>query len=120
MTAENRDWAIDVAADFLRRRGYLIVDTSRVCHVPGRGVGIPLVAWDGQADAMAFVNVRTPTTVGWRNPTHKQRTAVRSAVRMWARRNKWRGETRFDVIDIYGSPDKGRPVIDHVTNVGME
>ncbi len=117
---KNKDWAITCAADFLRRRSHLIIETDAPCRVAGREVRIPLVAWDEPCETVAFVTVRTPATEGWRNPTRKQRTETKRAGLSWKRRMKWDGAVRFDVIDVYGSPDKGRPVIDHVTNVGME
>ena len=33
--------------------------------------------------------------------------------------NKWQGGFRFDVIEIYGTPEGGRPVVDHIEKVNL-
>lgn len=109
-TNKTQDWAIDCAADFLRRRGCLIVDTRT-------GV-IPLVAWEEQTDTMMFVRVRQADALRpIRVVPRTSREAFAKAVRKWKRVNKWRGAVRTDEIHVYGRAEDGRPVIDHVENV---
>lgn len=119
---ENQEWAIDCAADFLRRHGHVIIDTNVPHRLKRqrRMVTVPLVAWEEASDTMVFVRVRTPTIDCWRNPTKRQRTDMGLAMRAWKRANRWKGEMRYDVVDVYGSPDEGNPVIDHVKNVKID
>ncbi len=119
---ENQEWATDCAADFLRGRGYAIIDTHASCWLRNRKrtVEVPLIAWEEASDTMAFIRVRTPSMDCWRNPTKRQRTDMGHAMRAWKRENRWHGEMRYDVVDVYGTPDKGRPVIDHVRNVKID
>ena len=49
---------------------------------------------------------------------NKKRNILR-ACNAWRRINKWHGAFRFDVIEIYGVPERGRPVIDHIPNVEL-
>ena len=117
-------WGEDVAADFLRRRGYLIVDRN-ACPVKKDGrLEIDLVAWEESTDTMVFVEVKQhaePTEVGrrLRSVDKRKRVNLRRACNAWRRVNKWRGSFRFDVIEIYGTPEGGRPVIDHVEKVDL-
>ena len=117
-------WGEDVAADFLRRRGYLIVDRN-ACPVKKDGrLEIDLVAWEESTDTMVFVEVKqhaAPTDADrrLRSVDKRKRVNLRRACNAWRRVNKWRGSFRFDVIEIYGTPEGGRPVIDHVEKVDL-
>ena len=117
-------WGEDVAADFLRRRGYLIVDRN-ACPVKKDGrLEIDLVAWEESTDTMVFVEVKqhaAPTDADrrLRSVDKRKRVNLRRACNAWRRVNKWRGGFRFDVIEIYGTPEGGRPVIDHVEKVDL-
>ena len=117
-------WGEDVAADFLRRRGYLIVDSNACPVEKDRRLEIDLVAWDEATDTMVFVEVKqhatlTPYGRRLRSVDRSKRVNLRRACNAWRRVNKWRGSFRFDVIEIYGTPDGGRPVIDHIEKVDL-
>ena len=117
-------WGEDVAADFLRRRGYLIVDSNACPVEKDRRLEIDLVAWDEATDTMVFVEVKqhatlTPYGRRLRSVDRSKRVNLRRACNAWRRVNKWRGSFRFDVIEIYGTPDGGRPVIDHIEKVNL-
>lgn len=117
-------WGEDVAADFLRRRGYLIVDSNACPVEKDRRLEIDLVAWDESTDTMVFVEVKqhaTLTTHGrrLRSVDRRKRVNLRRACNAWRRVNKWRGSFRFDVIEIYGTPEGGCPVIDHIEKVDL-
>ena len=110
MTYKTQDWAIDCAADFLRRRGCLIVDDRT-------GV-ISLVAWEEQTDTMIFIRVRQADALGpIRAVPRASREAFARECRKWKRVNKWRGAVRTDEIHVYGRAENGRPVVDHIENV---
>lgn len=51
-------WGETVATDFLRRRGYLIVDSNARPVEKDRRLEIDLVAWDESTDTMVFVEVK--------------------------------------------------------------
>ena len=117
-------WGEDVAADFLRRRGYLIVDSNACPVEKDRRLEIDLVAWDEATDTMVFVEVKqhatlTPYGRRLRSVDRSKRVNLRRACNAWRRVNKWRGSFRFDVIEIYGTPEGGRPVIDHIEKVDL-
>ncbi len=117
-------WGETVATDFLRRRGYLIVDSNARPVEKDRRLEIDLVAWDESTDTMVFVEVKqhaAPTDYSrrLRSIDRQKRANLRRACNAWRRVNKWRGSFRFDVIEIYGTPDGGRPVIDHIEKVDL-
>jgi len=122
--ARNGSWGEDVAAEHLRRDGYQIVDRNSRPVARDRRLEIDLVAWDPKADAMVFVEVKQHAAI----PTYGQRLSrvnrrkkanLRRACCAWRRANKWHGDFRFDVIEIYGTPEGGRPVVDHIEKVNL-
>ena len=54
-----------------------------------------------------------------RSITRRKCQNLRRACNAWRRINKWAGACRFDVIEIYGVPEGGKPVIDHIPNVRL-
>ncbi len=117
-------WGEDVAAAHLRRRGFEIIDRNARPASGDRRLEIDLVAWDRKADAMVFVEVKQHATVSLRarrlrSVDRKKRANLRRACNAWRRTNRWKGAYRFDVIEIYGTPDGGRPVIDHIEHVEL-
>ena len=120
----NGAWGESVAADFLRRRGYLIVDSNSRPVARNQHLEIDLVAWEESSDTMVFVEVKqhaalTPYARRLRSVDRRKRVNLRRACNAWRRINKWHGDFRFDVIEIYGTPEGGRPVIDHVAHVNL-
>ena len=117
-------WGESVAVDYLRRHGYEIVDrNSRPVEKDGR-LEIDIVAWDRRKDAMVFVEVKQhakPSRFARRlqSVDKRKRMNLRRACNAWRRTNKWHGAFRFDVIEIYGVPEGGKPVIDHISDVEL-
>ncbi len=115
-------WGEDVAVEALRQKGYLIVDrNSRPCPW-NRKLEIDIVAYDKSTDTMVFVEVKqhaghVPCESRIRGVDRKKRTNLRKAFNAWRRGNKWLGAYRFDVVEIYGVPEGGRPEVDHVERV---
>ena len=118
------EWGEDVAAEYLRRGGYEIVErNARPVEADAR-LEIDIVAFDRKNDAMVFVEVKqhanfSPYARRLRSIDRKKRENLRRACNAWRRTNKWRGAYRFDVIEIYGTPEGGRPVIDHIEHVEL-
>ena len=118
------EWGENVAVEHLRRNGYEIVErNSRPVEKDGR-LEIDLVAWDRRNDAMVFVEVKQhsrPSSYSrrLRSVDKRKRENLRRACNAWRRVNRWRGAFRFDVIEVYGVPDGGAPVIDHIERVDL-
>jgi len=108
---QNRTMAENAAVEYLRKKGYEILDRSD---------DLGIVAWERQADMMVFCVVRH----GSDKPicsrafsSYMEREKYAKAVRIWCRKNKWIGSYRVDAIHVYGDI---RPVIDHLRNVKMK
>ena len=117
-------WGESVAVGHLRRHGYEIVErNSRPVEKDGR-LEIDIVAWDRKKDAMVFVEVKqhaklSPYARRLRSVDKRKRLNLRRACNAWRRANRWHGAFRFDVIEIYGVPEGGEPVIDHISDVEL-
>ena len=117
-------WGEDVAAEYLRRGGFEIVERNTRPVERDSRLEIDLVAWDRKADTMVFVEVKQHATLSpyarrLRSVDRRKRENLRRACNAWRRTNKWHGAYRFDVIEIYGTPEGGRPVIDHIEHVEL-
>ena len=120
----NGIWGEDVAAEYLRRAGFQIIDRNSCPVERDRRLEIDLVAWDPKSDAMVFVEVKqhaAPVPYGRRlsRIDRRKKANLRRACNAWRRVNRWRGDFRFDVIEIYGTPDGGRPIVDHIEKVNL-
>ena len=117
-------WGETVAVDYLRRHGYEIVDRNSRPVEKDERLEIDIVAWDRRKDEMVFVEVKqhaqpSPYARRLQSVNRRKRMNLRRACNAWRRTNRWRGEFRFDVIEIYGVPGGGRPVIDQISNVEL-
>lgn len=117
-------WGEAVAVEHLRRRGYEIVDRNSTPYERDRRLEIDVVAWERNTDTMVFVEVKQHATVSkysrrMRSVDRRKKENLRRACNAWRRVNKWRGSYRFDIIEVYGVPDGGRPVIDHIEGVRL-
>ena len=117
-------WGEAVAVDHLRRHGYEIVDRNSRPVERDERLEIDIVAWDRRKDAMVFVEVKqhakpSPYARRLQSVNKRKRMNLRRACNAWRRTNKWRGAFRFDVIEIYGAPGGGGPVIDHISGVEL-
>ena len=117
-------WGEAVAVGHLRRHGYEIVDRNSRPVERDERLEIDIVAWDRKKDAMVFIEVKqhakpSPYARRLRSVDKRKRMNLRRACNAWRRTNKWHGAFRFDVIEIYGVPGGGEPVIDHISNVEL-
>ena len=117
-------WGEAVAVDHLRRHGYEIIDRNSRPVERDERLEIDIVAWDRRKDAMVFVEVKqqaTPSPYARRlqSVNKRKRMNLRRACNAWRRTNRWHGAFRFDVIEIYGVPGGGKPVIDHISDVEL-
>ena len=117
-------WGEAVAVDHLRRHGYEIVDRNSRPVERDERLEIDIVAWDRRKDAMVFIEVKqhakpSPYARRLQSVNKRKRMNLRRACNAWRRTNRWRGAFRFDVIEIYGVPGGGEPVIDHISDVEL-
>lgn len=117
-------WGEAVAVDHLRRHGYEIVDRNSRPVDRDERLEIDIVAWDRRKDAMVFIEVKqhaslSPYARRLQSVNKRKRMNLRRACNAWRRTNKWHGAFRFDVIEIYGVPGGGKPVIDHISDVEL-
>ena len=117
-------WGETVAVDHLRRHGYEIVERNSRPVERDERLEIDIVAWDRRKDAMVFIEVKqhakpSPYARRLQSVDRRKRMNLRRACNAWRRTNKWHGAFRFDVIEIYGVPEGGKPVIDHISDVEL-
>lgn len=121
---EHGTWGESVATEFLRRGGFKIIDRNARPVSKDRRLEIDIVAWDPEAESLVFIEVKQHAKISsyarrLRSVDQRKRMNLRRAFNAWRRVNKWMGSYRFDVIEIYGTPDGGRPIVDHIKRVGL-
>ena len=117
-------WGEAVAVEHLRRHGYEIVERNSRPVEKDERLELDIVAWDRKKDAMVFIEVKqhakpSPYSRRLRSVNRRKKMNLRRACNAWRRINRWHGAFRFDVIEIYGVPGGGEPVIDHISNVEL-
>lgn len=125
ISVERGRWGEDVAVDFLRRRGHIIVERNvRPCKTDER-LEIDIVAYSREADAIVFVEVKQHAGHSgyerrMRKIDRRKLMLMRRACRSWLMARKWAGSYRFDVIEVFGTPEsKAAPEIDHIERVDI-
>lgn len=117
-------WGEKIALEHLRHKGYVIIDKN-LCPVErDRRLEIDLIAWDRETAAIVFVEVKqhaslSPYARRLQSVNKRKLNNLRRAFNAWRRINKWQGSYRFDVIEIYGVPEGGQPIVDHIKNVRL-
>ena len=118
------EWGEDVAAEHLRRDGYEIIERNpHPVESDGR-LELDIVAWERKSDTMVFVEVKqhaelSPYARRLRSVNRRKKRNLLRACNAWRRIKRWHGAFRFDVIEIYGVPEGGRPIVDHIENVAL-
>jgi len=118
------EWGEAVAVEHLRRHGFEIVDRNARPVERDRRLEIDIVAWERESDTLVFVEVKQHKKVSaharrLQGVNRKKRLNLRRACVAWRRVNRWHGDVRFDVMEIYGVPQGGSPVIDHIRDVHL-
>ena len=122
--AEHGRWGEEMAAWWLWRNGYTIAErNARPCLGDSR-LEIDIIAHDKRRDILVFVEVkqhaaRSPYQSRLRSVDVRKKRLLLRACRSWLRKNRWRGSYRFDVIEVYGTPEEGRAEIDHIERVRL-
>ena len=105
-------WGEDVALNFLKRKGWRLVGRRvRPCARDRRGV--------------AFVEVKThrarsPRATRLWCVNKRKKSVLLRACSCWIMHERWHGNFRFDVVQVYGEPEGAHPPeIDHIENVPL-
>ena len=116
-------WGEAVAADFLRRRGWQVLAMNvRPCKRDLR-CEIDLVVKSACGNIIVFVEVKTHkahsdrATRLWSIDRRKKQNLLRACTN-WILHERWHGNFRFDVIEVYGQPGV-EPEIDYIENVPL-
>ena len=107
-------WGEDVAANYLKSKGYDIVERDwRSGHRD-----IDIVALKDYT--MVFVEVKTRRSRELVDPVmavdYKKQKNLLLAMNHYIKYNSVRCQVRFDVITVVGNPDVGTPEIEHIEN----
>ena len=118
------EWGENIAASYLRRAGFEVIDRNSTPVKRDRRLEIDLVVWDPKSDTMVFVEVKQHAKL---SPFARRLQSIDAAKKLnllracnaWRRVYRWRGAYRFDVIELYGTPEGGKPIIDHIESVQL-
>ncbi len=117
-------WGEDVAAECLRLEGCEIIERNARPCLWDRRLEVDIVAYDRKVDAMVFVEVKQHARHSdfesrLRSVDRRKRRLLRLACNSWRLRNRWSGNYRFDVIEVFGIPGCARPEVDHIRQVNL-
>lgn len=118
-------WGENCAAAYLQRNGWVVIGRNvRPCKTDQR-CEIDLVLRSRDRGTIVFVEVKTHLQHStwanrlWKIDRRKKGVLLRACTN-WVLRNRWHGNFRFDVVEVYGSPDAATPPeIDHLENVPL-
>jgi putative endonuclease len=119
MAAHNElgKWGEELAAEYLQRKGYVIVERDwKSGHRD-----IDIIAVDG--DVVVFVEVKTRRNNVFGEPedsvNYMKLRNLRAAINHYVKYKHLNNEIRFDVISITGTPEAGPPQINHFEDIPM-
>ena len=106
-------WGEEVAADYLRRKGYTIVERNwKSGHRD-----LDIIAWDEDGQTLVFVEVKTRRNRMYTNPeeavNHQKMYHLRKAANHYVKYRRLDCNLRFDVITVVGTPET-EPEIEHI------
>lgn len=118
-------WGEDVAARHLVAHGWVeLARNVRPC-ASDRRCEIDLIVHSRDRRSIVFVEVKTHARHSarasrlWMINQRKKALLLRACTN-WILRNKWHGGFRFDVVEVYGSPEDALPPeVDHIENVHL-
>jgi len=122
---EHGKWGEDIAAKKLEREGFAILErNARPCK-SDRRLEIDIIALDKLNNTVVFVEVKQHKS-HWayessiRGVDRRKKKNLRTACNAWRRMHDWQGGYRFDVVEVFGTPESGRPPeIKHVERVNL-
>lgn len=118
-------WGENLAAAFLASRGWSVIGRNvRPCERDKR-CEIDLIVRSADRRSVVFVEVKTHkkrsdrATRLWSVDRRKRNILLRACTN-WILKNRWHGNFRFDVVEVYGMDDSSLPPeIDHIENVAL-
>lgn len=122
LAAIHGEWGENVATERLRREGLIIIERNSRPLKRDQRLEIDIIAYDPQCDTMVFVEVKQHSSHLFcerrlRSIDERKRKNLRSACAAWRHANRWEGDCRFDVIEVFGTPNSRNPEIDHIQHV---
>ena len=119
------EWGEDVALEYLRSNGWRLVGRRVRPCAHDRRCEIDLIVRTRDRRGIVFVEVKTHKSRSprasrlWRIDKRKKGVLLRACC-SWIMHERWHGDFRFDVVQIYGEPHgKKPPEIDHMENVPL-
>jgi putative endonuclease len=117
-------WGEDVAYRFLRRRGLKIIERNERPVASDKRLEIDIIAFDPKVETLVFVEVKqhariSPFAKRLSKIDKRKKRNLKRACKAWLRAHRWCGNFRFDVVEIYGTPEGGSPIIDHIEKVNL-
>ena len=118
-------WGEDVALAFLRRKGWRLVERRVRPCARDRRCEIDLIVRTRDRRGIAFVEVKThamrsPRAAPLWGVDRRKKNVLLRACANWIMREKWHGNFRFDVIQVFGRrTGPNPPEIDHFENVPL-
>ena len=106
-------WGEEVAADYLRRKGYTIVERNwKSGHRD-----LDIIAWDEDSQTLIFVEVKTRRNRMFTDPEqavdYQKTYHLRQAANHYIKYRRLNCNLRFDVVTVVGTPETA-PEINHI------
>ena len=106
-------WGEEVAADYLRRKGYTIVERNwKSGHRD-----LDIIAWNEDCQSLVFVEVKTRRNRMFNDPeeavNYRKMYHLRQAANHYIKYRRLDCDLRFDVITVVGTPET-EPEIEHI------
>ncbi len=117
-------WGEMVARNYLVNHGYKIIECNSRPVPKDARLEIDIIARDCREKTLVFVEVKQHACHSeWERRTrsvtgHKRRLLKRTC-NMWRIMNSYRGNYRFDIIEVFGTPKTGIINIDHIDHVNI-
>ncbi len=108
-------WGEDLAASFLQRKGYTIIERDwKSGHRD-----LDIIATDGAV--VIFVEVKTRRNTIFGEPEaaidYMKLRNLRVTINHYVKFKQIRQEIRLDAITVVGTPEEGEPVITHIKDI---
>ena len=118
-------WGENMAILHLVRSGWMVVDRNVRPCARDRRCEIDAIVSSRDRKTIVFVEVKTHARrSSWANMLwgvdRRKRSNLLRACTNWIMKNKWHGNFRFDVVEVYGAPGAPEPPeIQHIENVRL-
>lgn len=122
---EHGVWGECVARKYLSKNGFEILEVNARPSKRDKRLELDVVAVDKKKECLVFLEVKQHSTLSFygsermRSVDKRKIANVRKAANAWRLNSKYIGAYRFDVLQIYGSPEEGVFRIIHTKDVRM-